>query len=267
MFPILHLGPLAIQTPGLFLLVAVWIGLLITERHADLYNIPGNKLYTLGLVALISGVVGARLVYILQHPSAFQASPLGLISPNPLLLDVWGGFTLAILASLFYLQRSHLSFWGVMDAFTSCFAVLIIALGLAHLADGSAFGLPSHVPWSLPLWGEHRQPSQVYEILAGLVVLGLTWPRGQAGFIFWKRISPPAGLRFAVFLALSAGTRLFLEAFRGDSPLVFGRFRLPMLVAWGILAVSLTLIGARRLDRQKDIPRRDGIVGENSIVK
>jgi phosphatidylglycerol:prolipoprotein diacylglycerol transferase len=211
-----------------------------------LYGIPGSKIYNLGLIALIFGAVGARLVYILQHPSAFQASPLGVISPNPLLLDSWGGFALASIACLIYLQRSHLSIWSTLDALTSCFAVLLIAIGLAHLADGSAFGIPSQVPWSLRLWGEDRQPSQIYEILAGLVVFALTWPRGSSGFGPWKSIQQLPGLRFTVFLTLSAGTRLFLEAFRGDSVLIFGRLRLAMLVAWGLLALSLFLIGAKR---------------------
>jgi prolipoprotein diacylglyceryltransferase len=258
MFPILHLGPLAIQTSGLLILVGLWVGLVLAEHHATYFDISGNKVYNLGLVALISGVLGARLGYIVQHPSAFQASPLGVISPNPLLLDAWGGFALAGLASLIYLQRSHLSIWSALDAMTSCFAVLATAIGLANLANGSAFGIPSQVPWSIYLWGENRQPTQVYEILSGLVVLGLTWPRGSSGLGLWRRIPLPAGLRFTLFLAMSAGARLFLEAFRGDSTLIFGRFRLAMLVAWCILAISLFLIHTRLTAVQTSIMEGNG---------
>ena len=197
MFPILHLGPLAIQTPGLFLLVGLWIGLVIAEHHATHFGISGNQVYTLSLVALIFGVVGARLVYILEHPSAFQANPLGVVSPNPLLLDAWGGFAFASLASLFYLQRSHLPFWSTLDTLTSCFAVLTVVIGLAHLAEGSAFGIPSQVPWAIYLWGENRHPYQLYEILAGLAVLGLTWPRSQSGSVYGNRFrfAPGCDLR------------------------------------------------------------------------
>ena len=37
MFPILQLGPLALQVPGLLLLVGLWIGTLVVEREAVRY--------------------------------------------------------------------------------------------------------------------------------------------------------------------------------------------------------------------------------------
>jgi prolipoprotein diacylglyceryltransferase len=53
------------------------------------------------------------------------------------------------------------------------------------------------------------------------------------------------GLRFWVFLALSAAARLFLETFRGDSTIVLNMFRQAQLIAWPVLAVSLWQVGRR----------------------
>ena len=50
---------------------------------------------------------------------------------------------------------------------------------------------------------------------------------------------PIAGAQFLAFLAWTAGARLFLEAFRGDSTLVFGGLRLGQILAWFVLATSL----------------------------
>jgi len=44
---------------------------------------------------------------------------------------------------------------------------------------------------------------------------------------------------FLAFLALAAGSRLFLEAFRGDSALILGGIRAAQLAAWAILAAAL----------------------------
>ena len=55
-----------------------------------------------------------------------------------------------------------------------------------------------------------------------LIIFALLW--------FRKTDSPP-GMLFLNFAALTAGARLFLEAFRGDSTLVFGEFRLAQIVA------------------------------------
>ncbi len=51
------------------------------------------------------------------------------------------------------------------------------------------------------------------------------------------------GLLFLVFAALSAFARLFIEAFRGDSPLLPGGLRTPQVIAWCILAFCLWRIG------------------------
>jgi prolipoprotein diacylglyceryltransferase len=53
------------------------------------------------------------------------------------------------------------------------------------------------------------------------------------------------GTLFLGFVAASAAARLFLEAFRGDSYLLVGGFRLGQLIAWGLLAVCLWALRKR----------------------
>ena len=35
MFPVLQIGPLALQTPGLLILIGIWVGLSVMERFAS----------------------------------------------------------------------------------------------------------------------------------------------------------------------------------------------------------------------------------------
>ncbi|HQU35483.1 MAG TPA: hypothetical protein PLR65_02745, partial [Anaerolineales bacterium] len=48
------------------------------------------------------------------------------------------------------------------------------------------------------------------------------------------------GVLFLNFTALTAGARLFLEAFRADSTLILGGVRLAQVVAW--LALTIVFI-------------------------
>ncbi len=202
-----------------------------------------NRLYHLVLAGLLAGVIGARLAYALQSPQAFLASPLSLLNPRPQMLDPTGGLVAAALAALIYGQRQKMALWATLDALVSLFAVMAVALAFSHLASGDAFGAPTRLPWAVPLWGELRHPSQIYEILAALLI----------GIVVWQGVlrpsTPegafPAGLRFWLFVSLSAAARLFLEAFRGDSVLLFDRFRLAQVAAWVVLAVGLWQIGRR----------------------
>lgn len=240
MFPVIQIGPLALQAPGLLLLAGLWLGLWLAEKKAARSGVKPDDLYQLVFVALIAGILGARLVYVLRFPAAFLASPASLFSLNPGLLDPLGGLAVGGVAAAIFGQRRRLAFWPVLDALTPALAVLAVALGLAHLSAGDAYGSPAELPWAIELWGARRHPSQVYETLGASFVLLLVWTgRGPCR-------SPASGAAFLSFIALSAGLRLFLEAFRDDSLLLAGGLRGAQLVAWLVLATCLWLLGKRR---------------------
>ena len=233
MLPVIQVGPLALQAPGLLLLAGLWFGLLLAERNAHRFNVDKSQLYNLSFVALIAGVVSARLVYALHYLKIFIDSPVSLISLNPGLLNPWGGLAIALVAVLVYGRSKKLAFWSTLDALTLSLAVISIGIGLSHIASGSAYGTISNIPWGIKLWGAIRHPAQIYETLAAVLILALILP--------WRRlIRPiPAGIYFLRFIALSATARLFLEAFRGDSHLLPGGVRTAQVVAWLVLGVSL----------------------------
>jgi phosphatidylglycerol:prolipoprotein diacylglycerol transferase len=231
----------------LVLLIGVFLGLNFAERNAAHFGSKPNHLYNLVVVVLITGMIGARLVYVLRYPSAFLESPLSLVSPNPSLLDLWGGIGAGLIAFYVYTQRKGLHLWSTLDALTPLLAVMFIAMPLTNLASGKAFGTITHLPWGIDLWGGTRHPTQIYEALAAFFILYLLWP-GRERFS-----APVNGSYFLTFLTLSAGARLFLEAFRGDSALLPGRVRTAQLVAWIVMAVSLW--GKNRLNTNTETHR------------
>jgi prolipoprotein diacylglyceryl transferase len=232
MFPILQIGPLALQTPGLMYLLGLWFGLTLAEKFAPKRSLSPDSLYNLVFTGLIAGIIGARLGYVIQYPDAFLASPLSLVSPNPGLLDPFSGFAAALLASLVYGARKKLEIWNTLDALTPFFAVFLIGAALANVASGAAFGMETSLPWGIDLWGAKRHPAQFYE-MAGAILILLALGRRS------KQDSHPAGTLFLTFLALTAGARLFLEAFRGDSALLLGGIRAAQVAAWLVLAGAL----------------------------
>jgi phosphatidylglycerol:prolipoprotein diacylglycerol transferase len=243
-FPTLQLGPLAIQVPGLILLLGIWVGLTLSERYAPRRGIAVNTLYNLVFLGLAAGIIGARLSYIIRYPSIFLDNPASIISLNPGLLDLWGGSAMAFIAVMISGQKKNLAIWPTVDTLTPLLAVMAVALGLAHAASGSAFGSETNLPWAIELWGAQRHPTQIYETLVALIVLFIVWPKREIWFTF----NP--GIYFSFFIAISAAFRLFLEAFRADSVLILGGFRSAQFIAWIALALSLWAI-ARLQAREK----------------
>jgi phosphatidylglycerol:prolipoprotein diacylglycerol transferase len=233
MFPVLQIGSLALQVPGLVLLAGLWIGLSVAEKHASKFRLHPDHLYRLMLSALLSGLIGARLVYVLRFPRAFLQNPVDLVSLNPGLLDLAGGLAVAAIGALISGQRLKLPLFPTLDALVPLFAVLQISAGFSNLASGDAFGLPTDLPWAMTIWGAARHPYQVYAILSGVLILCLTWPKTDV------LRSSPAGRLFFKFITFSSFAWLFLDAFREDSPALANGIRIYQLAAWLLAAIGL----------------------------
>ena len=214
----------------ILVVAAIWVGLFLTEKRSARHGISNDDLNNIVFFPLIGYLLGGRILYAFENLSAFTPNPGALISLNLDLFDPIGGLVVAGLVALIYGQRRKLSFWPTLDALTPLLAVFALGLGLAHLASGDAFGKETSLPWGIELWGALRHPSQVYEVFASLLILGLLWS---------QIADARPGIHFLTFATLTSSARLFLEAFRGDSTLVFGGLRLAQVIAWIVLAISL----------------------------
>jgi len=224
----------------ILLLLSAWIGLSLAERRAPSNRVDPEALNNLIFAALIGYVLGGRIIYAAAHLAAFARDPWSLIALNINLFDPAGALAASLVAALVYGQRIGLGLWSALDALTPFLACISVGLGLSHLASGEAFGKPTDLPWAVQVLGANRHPTQAYEIMASLATLWLVLIRKRGG---------APGTFFMLFAALTAGWRLFLEAFRGDSVLVLGGLRSAQIVAWLFLAGAL--LGFEYLNNKK----------------
>lgn len=225
----------------ILLLATGWVGLWIAGRACRQAAIAVDQLESLVMWMSVAFLAGGRLSFAVEHVEAFIQSPLSLVSLNVSLFDALGGLVCAALTAAIVMQRSRLPALPTLDLLAPFLAALSVGLALSHLASGAAFGRETHAPWAITLWGAQRHPTQLYEAVAGLMVLAVVW---------WRRGDPQPGRVFLLWLALTAASRLVIEGFRGDSTLVFGGLRLAAIIAWLILAAALT--GMELLQRHPD---------------
>ena len=212
------------------LLAALWLGLALAEKRVERHRLSIDALNNIVYYSILGYVIGGRVLFALANLSAFTRSPLSIFSINVDLFDPTAALVTAILVGLIYGQRKKLPLWSTLDAMTPLFATLAIGLSLAHLAAGTGFGRPTDLPWGIDLWNASRHPTQIYDFVAALFILGL---------ILFRKADSHASSDFLLFAALTAGAHLFLEAYRGDSTLIFDRLRLAQIIAWMVLAVVL----------------------------
>jgi len=236
-FPILQLGPVALQLPGLFLLAGIWVGAWLVDREAPRHEVPGATLSSLVFYGLIAGVIGARLAYALRYVNVYVQDPLSLFSLNLSTFAPAEGILIGLTVAFVIGQRRRLPFWASLDALTPSFAAFGVLIGLAHLSSGDAYGTPANVPWAIELWGARRHPTQVYEILLAILALAVVWRL--------RIVESFPGFLFLAWAALAAVSRLLLEGFRGDSPVLFEGLRSPQLVSLAVLACTFAIVHRR----------------------
>ncbi len=239
MYPVIfEFGPITLHSFGLMMGIAFIVANYFFSREIQRRGMPEELSSTVTLIALIGGVVGAKLFSLLENWNTFTEDPLKEIFSTSG-LTFYGGLLVAIAAIYMYLRRKRVRFLRVADAAA---ASLIIAYGIGRLgcqlAGDGDYGIPSDLPWAMtypegtvptlsagPRANESlvakfeqmypgRQvpadipvhPAPVYEALASLAIFGYLWSI--------RKKPMPTGKLFAIYLVLAGIERLLVEFIR-----------------------------------------------------
>ena len=116
MHPILFsLGPLTIYSYGVMLALAFVVGIWVDTRQAKREKVPANTILDLSLVALITGIIGARILFVLLNLDYYSRHPFESIMFWQGGLVYYGGIILGVLCAVLFLKIRRLDIWRVVD--------------------------------------------------------------------------------------------------------------------------------------------------------
>ena len=246
MVPTVRLFGFTVQVYAMLLILAVWVGLWLSVREARRLGMDGDHVYSLGFYTLLATLLGARLVYVLGHWTAYRDAMLSALSPTPTALAWPEGALIGGVVAIAYWRRRRLPVGTTLDAIAPGLTLALALERLGALLDGSGFGEPTTFPWGVYLWDEIRHPVQLYEAVALLIVLGVLW---------WRRERRSFdGHSFALFVALYTGSRLLLEAFRAETPLMANDVRAVQVLALGAMLIAVGYLYRRRFPSTEGVP-------------
>lgn len=236
MFPILNIGPLAIQTPGLLIIIGVYISVLVLEKQSKRYSLPANHISNLIFIYLLSIVIIGRLSYLIQYPSIFFENPLSIFSISPSFFDFSSGIILSLLVAWVFIQKKKLPFLRLLDALSLPLLVFLVFLFFSFFASGDFFGKPSTLPWAISLWGTTRHPLQIYYLLGMVPVIAVNMINSRQhhnpGYLFLQTI-------FALTIMV-----IFLDYFNGNPTILDQKLNYLQIIAW-IIMVALIFLKAK----------------------
>jgi len=219
------LGPFHIRVWGLLVGAGIGAGLLLTARLARKRGVGDQYIWNLGIIVLVAGIVGSRLLWALQ-PAVIGdtfAHPVQAIAFWRPGLTLIGGLLAAIIAGIWYVRRARLSVRVVADLVAPGFGLGLAVGRLGCFLTGLHPGLPTGLPWGIYYLEAIRHPIPLYESLLGLVLLGVGL------FLLNRRL--PSGVA-AVTVALTY---------------LVGRSLLDLLRASGVPGVDPRLVGGATL--------------------
>jgi phosphatidylglycerol:prolipoprotein diacylglycerol transferase len=152
--PIVHIviGPLRLSPHGMGIAVGFLLGARLMLPTAEKKGISADDVSTLLVRAAIGAIIGARLAYVLNHPSDYIDSPLEILEVWKGGISLLGGFAGAILAAVPEMRKRGLSFWHVMDAAAPGMALGVIIgrvgdlIVADHLGKATSFFLGYRCP-------------------------------------------------------------------------------------------------------------------------
>jgi phosphatidylglycerol:prolipoprotein diacylglycerol transferase len=70
-----HFGRFFLPTYGFLVSLGVLIGLWISVRNSERLGIDGEKAWNLGILVVLCGIVGAKVLYVINEWSTYKAHP------------------------------------------------------------------------------------------------------------------------------------------------------------------------------------------------
>jgi phosphatidylglycerol---prolipoprotein diacylglyceryl transferase len=148
MRPILiELGPITLYSYGLMMALGFLAAYTVLYKEHQRLKLDVNIAGTLIIVGLVSGVVGAKILFIIGEWGRFVDDPLGLIF-SPAGLVWYGGFIGGLAAMFYYIKKKKLPVLKYLDmiGMGGMIGYAVGRLG-CHLSGDGDYGIPTDLPW------------------------------------------------------------------------------------------------------------------------
>ncbi len=251
---IISLGPFALSWHSLFMVVAMVVGVWFIARLVAKAGLSTDRLYSLAIWAILGGIIGARLVHVVDYWDDYMADPGAILAFWKGGLALWGGILGGTLATVTFarIRGYPLARYADIGALG-----LILGQAIGRIGDiinGEHFSTTTDLPWGVvythpnsPSYSLPPQhPAVAYELLMDLLIFGLLWK-------LLGRFKPDGSL-FLLYLVIYSTGRFFLSFLRLDSNTVIRGLNQAQWLSLIVLAVALPLLLFWQTSRSKRKP-------------
>ena len=249
-----HLGPLPLRGYALSIIVGVIVAVVIGERRWVARGGTKGAVADVAGVAVPFGLIGARIYHVVTTPAQYLDNPVEALYIWRGGLGIPGGILGGVLAGIVVCRRRGIRPGALADSIAPAVPVAQAIGRIGNWFNQELFGKPTTLPWGLEIdpdnpdavpGAEAYHPTFLYEAL---------WNLGVAGVVIWadRRWRLGHGRAFALYIALYAVGRTWIEALRIDDAATFLGLRLNDYVAVAVfVGATAYLVRTRGKGREE----------------
>lgn len=243
MKPILFsIGSINVYAYSVYLTAGCLLGMGWAMRAARLWELDYKLAPVTGIISVVSGVIGARAVYVSLYPQEFAGNLLKIFYVWEGGLVFSGAIIFGSLAGLLYLRSKQQPILDWLDCFAPGIALGQAAGRIGCFFAGCCYGKPTDLPWGVtfrntdslaPLF-QSLHPTQLYHSLAGLVTFLILLVAGNH--------IKTEGRITGLFLILFSAFRFIIEFFRADYRGELGPLSMTQCITLVFFAIGIYLL-------------------------
>lgn len=224
------LGGLRIPFFGTMIALAMLAAMQILSYDAKKKNINSEKVTDMAVYALLGGMIGARIGYILFYSLDFYLkNPIEILKIHEGGMSIHGGIAGGIIASLIFIKRNKEL--KVLEMADLAAPPLILAQAIGRIGC-DVYGVVMTNPkfWGIPVNGYIYHPAQLYEFVLDYLLFFYLWRK--------RKSIKHEGQLFGIYLIGFAAIRSIVELFRGN-PKILGLISVSHLLSLTLIIVGI----------------------------
>lgn len=249
------IGSFDVRWYGIIITSGMVLALIYARFSSKRFNVDWDTLFDCVLVGLITGIIGARLFFVLFSLDKYINNPLDIFKIHEGGLAIYGGIIGAFIGGIIVAKIKKAKILPILDI-----AVMGFLLGQGigrwgNFFNQEAFGNPTDLPWRMlsentSLIGVH--PCFLYEslwCLLGFVLL----------HFLSKKLQKYPGQVLYAYLVWYGFERMIVEGLRTDSLMLpFGGLRISQVISAVIFlaGIILLIVNRKKEDKYYDDYRR-----------
>lgn len=271
----LKIGSIEIRYYGMMYAISFLLGLFIAKKLCKEKNIDESLIENYAFVAIISGLIGGRLYYVLFNLDRYANNLLEIFAVWHGGIAIHGGIIGGFIGTYIYAKKNKFNVWDLTDI--ACIPLLLgQAIGrIGNFMNGEIHGVPTFTPFNVIFslkpkfyeWYSYYQTLPLNDKLnfPQLVPWGIVFPKGSpAGNEFPNLLLHPAmiyelllnligflilllfirkikgvkpGYVSFWYIVIYSINRIFVSFFRAEDLMFFG-FRAPHVISLILIIIG-----------------------------